>query len=101
MLYEVITNHILRIYTIKVKALLPINFENVSAIMKEKLYFVLSMIIFGAVGIFAKYINMSSSKIALFLSLIGLIFLLVIFIGKKQALSWSIIKKNAFRNNFV
>jgi len=54
------------------------------------------MIICGAVGRLAKDINMSSSKIALFLSLIGLIFLLVIFIGKKQALSWSIIKKNAF-----
>ncbi|WP_459201727.1 DMT family transporter [Methanococcus sp. CF] len=64
--------------------------------MKEKLYFVLSMVIFGAVGIFAKYINMSSSKIALFLSLIGLIFLLVIFIGKKQTVSWRNVKENAF-----
>ncbi|MBV7276097.1 EamA family transporter [Clostridium sp. PL3] len=63
--------------------------------MKEKLYFVLSMIIFGAVGVFAKYINLSSCKIALFLGLIGAIFLLVIFSFKKQKVSWDIAKKNA------
>lgn len=62
--------------------------------MKEKLFFVLSMIIFGAVGVFAKYINLSSSKIALFLGLIGAIFLLAIFSFKKQKLSWNIVKKN-------
>lgn len=63
--------------------------------MKEKLYFVLSMVIFGTVGVFAKYINLSSSKIALFLGLIGAIFLLVIFSFKKQKVSWDIVKKNA------
>ncbi|MNZ44106.1 aromatic amino acid exporter [compost metagenome] len=63
--------------------------------MKEKLYFMLSMIIFGAVGVFAKYIDMSSSKIALFLSLIGAVFLLIIFISRKQKISWDIVKKNA------
>jgi RarD protein len=63
--------------------------------MKEKLYFVLSMIIFGAVGVFAKYIDMSSSKIALFLSLIGAVFLLIIFICRKQKVSWDIVKENA------
>ncbi len=63
--------------------------------MKEKLYFLLSMIIFGAVGVFAKYINMPSSKIALFLSLIGVIFLLSVFICRKQKVSWGIVKKNA------
>ncbi|MNN23818.1 aromatic amino acid exporter [compost metagenome] len=63
--------------------------------MKEKLYFMLSMIIFGAVGVFAKYIDMSSSKIALFLSLIGAAFLLIIFISRKQKISWDIVKKNA------
>lgn len=63
--------------------------------MKEKLYFVLSMIIFGAVGVFAKYIDMTSSKIALFLSLIGAIFLLIVFVCKKQKVLWDIVKKNA------
>ncbi|MFB8374560.1 DMT family transporter [Paenibacillus taichungensis] len=64
--------------------------------MKEKLYFLLSMIIFGAVGVFAKYIDLSSSKIALFLSLIGAVFLLFIFVFRKQKISWVIVRKNAF-----
>lgn len=63
--------------------------------MKEKLYFLLSMIIFGAVGVFAKYIDMSSSKIALFLSLIGAVFLLIIFVCRKQKITWDIVKKSA------
>jgi len=63
--------------------------------MKEKLYFMLSMIIFGAVGVFAKYIDLSSSKIALFLSLIGTLFLLFIFLFRKQKVSWALVRKNA------
>ncbi|WP_019910979.1 hypothetical protein [Paenibacillus sp. HW567] len=55
----------------------------------------LSMIIFGAVGVFAKYIDMSSSKIALFLSLIGCLFLLVVFIWTKQKVFGQRVKMNA------
>lgn len=62
--------------------------------MKEKLYFVSSMIIFGAVGVFIKYIGLSSGVIALFLSLIGAVFLLIVSICKKQKVSWRIVKKN-------
>ena len=62
--------------------------------MKEKLYFVFSMIIFGAVGVFVKYIGLSSSAIAMFLSLIGTIFLLFLSIIKRQKVSWCIVKKN-------
>lgn len=64
-------------------------------IVKGKLYFALSMIIFGAVGVFAKYIDMSSSKIALFLSLTGALFLLVVFLWTRQKISWCRVKKNA------
>ncbi|MCM3781927.1 DMT family transporter [Neobacillus mesonae] len=63
--------------------------------MKEKIYFLISMIIFGAVGVFAKYIDLSSSKIALFLSLVGALFLLIVLISTKQKLSWQKVKKNA------
>ncbi|WP_371371448.1 DMT family transporter [Sporomusa aerivorans] len=63
--------------------------------MKEKIYFILSMIIFGAVGVFAKYINLSSSEIALFLSLIGGLLLLGVFVWRKQKVSWRKVKKNA------
>ncbi len=52
--------------------------------MSGKLAFVLSMIIFGAVGVFAKYIPLSSSEIAFWMSLIGACFLVVIFIYKKE-----------------
>lgn len=62
--------------------------------MREKLYFALSMIIFGAVGVFAKYIDMSSGKIALFLSLIGALFLLVVFVWTKQKVLWCRVKQN-------
>ena len=64
-------------------------------IVKEKLYFVLSMMIFGAVGVFAKYIGLSSGEIALFLSLIGSVFLLTIFKCKKQKIAWRAVKANA------
>lgn len=63
--------------------------------MKEKIYFILSMIIFGAVGVFAKYIDMSSSKIALCLSVIGAIFLLIVLVWTKQNVSWHTVKNNA------
>lgn len=62
--------------------------------MKGKLYFILSMIIFGAVGIFAKYIEMPSYKIAFSLSLIGALFSLAVFKFRKQKIAWMVIKKN-------
>lgn len=64
--------------------------------MKEKMYFVLSMVIFGAVGVFAKYIDLSSSEIALFMSLIGGLLLFGISIITKNKVSWLNIKENAF-----
>ncbi|GGF96052.1 transporter [Paenibacillus albidus] len=63
--------------------------------MKEKIYFVLSMVIFGAVGVFAKYIDLSSSEIALFMSLIGGLLLFGISIITKNKVSWPNLKKNA------
>ncbi|MFE5320602.1 DMT family transporter [Paenibacillus sp. NPDC056579] len=63
--------------------------------MKEKLYFILSMIIFGAVGVFAKFIDMASSEIALFMSLIGGLLLLIISICTKHTFSWNRIKSNS------
>ncbi|MPM82236.1 hypothetical protein SDC9_129297 [bioreactor metagenome] len=62
--------------------------------MKEKIYFLISMIIFGAVGVFAKYITMPSAAIALCLSLIGTVFLLVLFKCTNKKVEWSKVKKN-------
>lgn len=59
------------------------------------MYFVLSMVIFGAVGVFAKYIDLSSIEIALFMSLIGGLLLFGISIITKNKVSWPNIKRNA------
>lgn len=65
--------------------------------MSGKLAFVLSMIIFGAVGVFTKYIPLTSSEIAFWMSLIGACFLVVIFIYKKGNFSKLEIIKNKWK----
>ncbi|QSB08346.1 DMT family transporter [Lysinibacillus fusiformis] len=62
--------------------------------MSGKLAFVLSMIIFGAVGVFAKFIPLSSSEIAFWMSIIGSCFLLAIFVYKKESFSRITIVQN-------
>jgi len=64
--------------------------------MKEKIYFIFSMIIFGTVGIFVRYIDLASSEIAFLRGSIGCLFLLVIIIFTKQKISWIKIKQNIF-----
>ncbi|WP_046216040.1 DMT family transporter [Paenibacillus wulumuqiensis] len=63
--------------------------------MKAKLYFILSMVIFGAVGVFAKYIELSSIEIALSMSLIGSLLLFLISILTKSPVSWRNMRRNA------
>lgn len=62
--------------------------------MSGKLAFVMSMIIFGAVGVFAKFIPLSSSEIAFWMSFIGACFLLAIFVYKKESFSRITIVQN-------
>lgn len=52
------------------------------------------MIIFGAIGIFAKLIDMASSEIALSMSVIGSLFLLGVFAIAQRSISWATIKSN-------
>lgn len=60
-----------------------------------KLKLLLSMSIFGTIGIFRNYINMPSSVIAMARGLIGMLFLLlVIFCFKRSRLHLESIKKN-------
>ena len=47
--------------------------------MKSKIQFILSMIIFGTIGLVVRYIDLSSSERALLSSFIGCLFLLLIF----------------------
>lgn len=62
--------------------------------MKLKIYFILSMMIFGTIGIFVRYIDLASSEIALLRGFIGSLFLLTITVVNKQKISWTNIKKN-------
>jgi RarD protein len=63
--------------------------------MKSKIQFSLSMVIFGTIGIFIRYINLDSSAVALLRGLIGSLFLLGVILFTRQKISWEKIKKNA------
>ena len=64
--------------------------------MKSKIQFLLSMIIFGTIGVFVRYIDLSSSEIALLRGLIGSLFLMGVMFIMKKKISWAHVKKNAF-----
>ena len=63
--------------------------------MKSKIQFILSMIIFGTIGLVVRYIDLSSSERALVSSFIGCLFLLLIFFISKKKISWNLVKSNA------
>lgn len=63
--------------------------------MKSKVQFLLSMIIFGTIGVFVRHIDLSSSQIALLRSLIGSLFLITIMFMMKKKISWELVKTNA------
>ncbi len=63
--------------------------------MKSKIQFLLSMIIFGTIGVFVRYIDLSSSEIALLRGLIGSLFLMTVMFMMKKKISWVLVKVNA------
>jgi RarD protein len=63
--------------------------------MKYKIQFVLSMIIFGTMGLVIRYIDLSSSKTALLSSSIGCLFLMIVFFMRKKTIPWKLVKANA------
>ncbi|RVT66932.1 DMT family transporter [Niallia taxi] len=63
--------------------------------MKSKVLYILSMMIFGTIGLVVRYIDLSSSERALLSSFLGCLFLLIILVITKKKLSWSLIKANA------
>ena len=63
--------------------------------MKSKIQFILSMIIFGTIGLVVRHIDLSSSERALLSSFIGCLFLFFVFFMMKKKISWNIIKTNA------
>ncbi|MBA5715774.1 EamA/RhaT family transporter [Bacillus subtilis] len=60
--------------------------------MKSSIQFILSMIIFGTIGLIVRYIDLSSSETAFLSSSIGFLFLTLVFINKRKSFSWQKIK---------
>ncbi|WP_050180544.1 DMT family transporter [Domibacillus robiginosus] len=64
--------------------------------MKPEIQFILSMIIFGTIGLVVRYIDLSSSETALLSSSIGCLFLTFVFFMMKKSIPWKLVKANAF-----
>ncbi|MDP1421530.1 DMT family transporter [Peribacillus simplex] len=62
--------------------------------MKSKIQFILSMIIFGTMGLVVKYIDLSSSETAFLSSSIGCLFLVFVFFIMKKSIPWKLVKGN-------
>ncbi len=60
--------------------------------MKSKIQFILSMIIFGTMGLVVRYIDLSSSETALLSSSIGCLFLIIVFFIMKKTIPWKLVK---------
>ncbi|TWT27217.1 DMT family transporter [Planomicrobium sp. CPCC 101110] len=63
--------------------------------MKSEVQFILSMVIFGTIGVFVRYIELSSSETALLSSSIGCLFLMFVFFLMKGSIPWKRVKANA------
>lgn len=60
-----------------------------------KIKFITAMLIFGTIGLFVRWIDLSSSLIALVRGVIGSVFLLLVMAGSGKKLSWKAIRSNA------
>lgn len=61
---------------------------------KNKLYLMITMLVWGSIGIFVRNINLTSSQIALVRALVGSIFLILFSLFSKEHLSKENIKNN-------
>ncbi|HBL84131.1 MAG: transporter [Clostridiales bacterium GWF2_38_85] len=64
--------------------------------MKSKIQFILSMIIFGTIGLVLKGVNRNPAELAAIRGFIGCLFLLTIMLFKRQKFDFKAIKKNLF-----
>ncbi len=64
--------------------------------MNAKLSMVLSMLIFGTVGIFVKYINMPSGIIAMVRGLVGMVIIIAVMLLTRQKVNFKAIKSKLF-----
>lgn len=63
--------------------------------LKSKLCFSLSMVVFGTIGLFRRFVGVPSGVIAFSRGIIGAVFLLLILLLRKQKPDMNAIKKNA------
>lgn len=63
--------------------------------MKSSIQFILSMIIFGTIGLVVRYIDLSSSETALLSSTIGCLLLTLVYVGQRKKFDWQKIKNYA------
>ena len=61
---------------------------------QAKLSLIVSMLIFGTIGVFRKYIDLPSGIIAMSRGLIGAASLVLFIVLKKQRISWAAVKHN-------
>ena len=66
-----------------------------SAVFSSKLEYIISMVIFGTIGVFIRYIPLPSSLIACVRGVVGVLFLLCVLAFKKRRFSLKRIKKYA------
>lgn len=64
------------------------------AIRKAKASLIFSMLVFGTIGIFVRYIPLPSSVIALTRGVIGTVFLIVVTLKRGPGISWKAIRRN-------
>ncbi|MDD3222639.1 MAG: EamA/RhaT family transporter [Clostridia bacterium] len=61
---------------------------------KSKFTLILSMVIFGTIGIFRRYIPLPSSMLAMTRGLTGVLFLIALMVVKRNKFSWKAIQNN-------
>lgn len=61
--------------------------------ISSKIMFSLSMAVFGTIGVFVKNISVSSGELALYRTLMAILFLIVLFLIRKQKIEFGKIKK--------
>ena len=66
-------------------------------IARARLGLILSMSIFGTIGIFRRYLPLPSGVIALARGVIGTLFLVLLVLVTKKGISWENIRKNVWK----
>lgn len=62
--------------------------------MRYKIMFIVSMAIFGTIGLFVRQIPLPSSEIALIRGIIGSLFLTSVMVFTKRSMAWAAIRRN-------